>query len=139
MTGNKKVNMSTTFRILLLWLLLLGCSSSMKIKVLGFAYQGEEVLVKTNDRIIMRFKVEGAWNKDNVCSLNEELNVPIKTRDIVLQFIILYNDIKVLDTLISIPKGSKEPFISIQYPEENNKYKRSLFVADVMDSLYIKY
>src|SRR5690606_792664 len=132
MTGNKKVNMSTTFRILLLWLLLLGCSSSMKIKGLGFAYQGEEVLVKTNDRIILRFKVEGAWNKDHVCSLNEELNVPIKTRDIVLQFIILYNDIKVLDTLISIPKGSKEPFISIQYPEENNKYKRSLFVADVM-------
>ena len=64
----------------------------------------------------MRIKPEGVEDENKICSFNEELILPFKKQDLVLNVLIDSNGTKLLDNIINVSKSSKEPFISIQYP-----------------------
>jgi hypothetical protein len=87
----------------------------------------------------LRIKPEGVEDENKICSFNEELILPFKKQDLVLNVLIDSNGTKLLDNIINVSKSSKEPFISIQYPSLKNSFKWTLFVADATNSSYIKY
>lgn len=127
------------FRLFLFFFIFSSCTSLKKIKILGFVYQGEEVIIKENGETVMSFIPQGVEDENKICSFNEELAIPFKKQDLVLNVTINSDRGKLLDTVINVPKNSKEPFVSIQYPSFKNSFKRTLFVADANDSSYIKY
>lgn len=140
MINNKYHNKSRiVFRLFLFCFILSSCTSLKKIKILGFVYQGEEVIIKENGEIVMHFTPKGVEDENKICSFNEELAIPFKKQDLVLNVTINSDRGKLLDTVINVSKNSKEPFVSIEYPSIKNSFRRTLFVADANDSSYIKY
>ena len=140
MINNKYLNKyRIVFSLFLFCFIFLSCTSLKKIKILGFVYRGEEVIIKENGEIIMSFIPQGLEDENKICSFNEELAIPFKKQDLVLNITINSDRGKLLDTSIYVSKSSKEPFVSIQYPSNKNSFRRTLFVADANDSNYIKY
>ena len=138
---NKKYHNKSriVFRLFLFCFIFSSCTSLKKIKILGFVYRGEEVIIKENGEIVMSFIPQGVEDENKICSFNEELTIPFKKQDLVLNVTISSDRVKLLDTIINVSKSSKEPFVSIQYPSIKNSFRRTLFVADANDSSYIKY
>lgn len=140
MINNKYLNKySIVFSLFLFCFIFSSCTSLKKIKILGFVHCGEEVIIKDNGEIVMSFIPQGVEGENKICSFNEELTIPFKKQDLVLNITINSGKAKLLDTSIYVSKSSKEPFVSIQYPSNKNSFRRTLFVADANDSSYIKY
>lgn len=138
---NKKYHNKSriVFRLFLFCFIFSSCTSLKKIKILGFVYRGEEVIIKENGEIVMRFTPQGVEDENKICSFNEELAIPFKKQDLVLNVAINSYRGKLLDTVVIVSKNSKEPFVSIEYPSIKKSFRRTLFVADTNDSSYIKY
>lgn len=126
-------------RLFLLCFIFSSCTSLKKIKILGFVYRGEQVIIKKDGEIVMSFIPQGVEDENKICSFNEELALSFKKQDLLLSITINSNKGKLLDTIINVSKSSKEPFVSIQYPSIKNSFRRTLFVADANDSSYIIY
>ena len=131
-----------TIHVLPAILCILSCSLTEKkedVKVIGFAYKGDLIIITSNKKNILRSSITGVEDENGICSFNQRINLDFKKEDAKLNILAYSRGIKVLDTLLSISKNSKEPFISFIYPSMAKRKNRSVFIADATDSNYIKY
>lgn len=124
---------------LIFWLFIFtSCSDERGIKILGYGYKGEKIVVLENKKVIFNKLIDGNLDNNKLCSFYET-QLRIKKIDVKLNFKIDSSGVVVLDTFLIIPNKSKIPFVSFIYPYSNSKFKRELFLGDENDSLYIKY
>lgn len=124
---------------LCLGFILSSCNRTRQIKFFGFAYKGENLVIKKQNNVLLKINIRDHEDSNRLCSLDEKLIIPFENRDISLNIIIDSNNVQKLDTFITISKDNKEPFVSLVYPSLSTSYRRSLFIADASDSNYVKY
>lgn len=107
------------------------CHRKKEVKVLGFAYKDDKVTILVapkNKPLVITANTNQDSNK--ICSFYEKEKLYIEDNDTKVKIIIYSNNIKVLDTLVIIPKAYKEPFISFIYPSRETQHKRKIFIED---------
>jgi hypothetical protein len=133
-------NIYSVFSPLLLILFMYSCSKQKDLKVLGFAYRGENIVISEKGKAFLNSNINGNEDVQRICSFSYSIKVPLSgENDLMLRIVLDSSTIMLLDTIVDIPKTCKEPFISFIYPSMENNYKRLLFVADGTDNSYIKY
>jgi hypothetical protein len=117
----------------------LSCSHNREIKIWGFGYRGENIIIRQGDKRILNISVNGNEDAEGLCSFDEKIVINNSSKIIKLNVNIDSNGTNLLDTILNIPKTNREPFISFIHPKAETKFRRSVFVADSKDARFIKY
>jgi len=120
------------------FVLFISCTKKREVKVLGYAYKGEKIIVTQDQDTLLDFKVEEGGDSISVCSFYKRTDFNINKEKLILKVVVDSNNIKVLDTVIYFSK-EKEPFISLLYPYDVKDNKRKLFLGNEADSTFLKY
>ena len=120
------------------FILFISCTKKREVKVLGYAYKGEKIIVTQDQDTLLDFKVEEGGDSVSICSFYKRTDLNINKEKLILRVVVDSNSINVLDTVIYFSK-EKEPFISLLYPYDLKDNKRKLFVGNEADSTFLKY
>jgi len=120
------------------FILFISCTKKREVKVLGYAYKGEKIIVTQDQDTLLDFKVEEGGDSISICSFYKRTDFNINKEKLILRVVVDSNSINVLDTVIYFSK-EKEPFISLLYPYDLKDNKRKLFVGNEADSHFLKY
>jgi len=110
------------------------CGLSKELKILGFAHEGEVVIIKTGVDTLLTFKIEGTADTNRICFFSRKVNIGFKRDQLNLSVIIDSSSVNVLDTSLNFSKNEKEPFISLLNPHETSGKRRELFTGDKKDN-----
>jgi hypothetical protein len=116
----------------------ISCTKKREVKVLGYAYKGEKVIVTQDQDTLLDFKVEEGGDSISICSFYKKTDFDINKVKSILRIVVDSNSINVLDTVIYFSK-EKEPFISLLYPYDLKDNKRKIFVGNEADSTFLKF
>lgn len=120
------------------FILFISCTKKREVKVLGYAYKGEKIIVTQDQDTLLYFKVEEGGDSISICSFYKRTDFNINKEKLILRVVVDSNSINVLDTVLYFSK-EKEPFISLLYPYDLKDNKRKLFVGNEADSTFLKY
>lgn len=134
---NDKIN--TAFLGIFLCLLNFSCYSKKETKILGYAYEGDIIIIKKGTDTLLNFKIEGNKDSNSICSFYKEFDLYSGKQQIQLTVIVDSNNVNVLDSFVIISRDYKKPYISLSYPDNKKRTKRLLFVADEGDSTFHKF
>lgn len=123
--------------VALLFVLFSSCSSRRILGIVGFARKDETINVQAGSELIFNFRVNGRDDNNGFSSLNEKIELKRYPEDVKLGITLDSGGIRLLDTLVTIPKKFKEPFISFLYPTQKTGFKSAIFIAD--ESTFVKY
>lgn len=125
-------------RIMFPAFILISCSSQKEITIIGYAYKKDKITIMNNGRRMLYLIVNDNEDANRLCSFNTKVEVVQSSPNIQLKIRLDSERKNLLDTVISIPINSKEPFVSFLHPTDTIS-KRSIFLGDLTDSSYIKY
>lgn len=109
-----------------------------EFQIFGSSYKNDLIIVKYNKRIIFEYKVVNGVDFDNIGNIYKTRNLITPKRDIQLNVLIYSNSkICILDSIVTISKENKEPFISFISPLSYKKENIKFFIGD--NSKILKY
>ncbi|MES1181681.1 MAG: hypothetical protein ABUL44_02700 [Flavobacterium sp.] len=116
--------------IIVVVLVATSCAKQRKISLIGFAYQGDKIILHAEQNKKINISVNEGCSKNSLCSFSREVKLNSEDNGIRVNIVIDSSNVKLLDTLVIIPKNYKEPFISFLHPTVETNYSRELFIAD---------
>lgn len=115
------------------------CYERKELTTIGFAFNGDNIVLRTEKNAILNINVNASEEKTGVCSFYRKIKFDNEAKDSKLNIEIYTSQhVKVLDTFVNIPKDYKRPFISFIDPSIETNYKRKIFIGDEADSSFIK-
>lgn len=129
-------------KILLIFIVVLtsfsSCTNKKKIRIIGFAFRGDNITLHTERNRYPKIIVEGKEGKDKICLFNESIKWSEETHDIRLTVQVDSVNVRLLDTTVVIPKYYKEPFISFVQPSLETNFNRKIFIGDEGGKKFLK-
>lgn len=114
------------------------CSEKREIKILGYSYPNDRIIVTLDGNILYDRHVYGTIDKNNLCTFYEP-KIKISASNLMINFKIDSSGVSIIDTLLLIPKENKAPFVSFLYPSVKYKFKRKIILGDDNNDNFIKY